>query len=221
MKNALPIVQPAVMADEWVLLMASITRVDFASHIQIDVMDGILVPSTSFPYNETNLEGRKLPEGVDFEAHLMVVNPEAMGIAFIQAGCRRITAQLEGFGTGIVDVIQRWRIAGAEAVGISIMLDTPLTHIDELIPHIDSLQIMSIASIGYQGHAFDERALIRIRELSKRYPDVIIAVDGGVNESNIHLVTAAGADVIGVGSALMRTDNPKETYTHLCSLMNT
>lgn len=220
------VVAPALMASEWDSLAAQIELIaGAATHAQIDVMDGRLVPSQSFPYNATSFEGRTLPhtDSIFFEVHLMVQDPEDIGHQFITAGVRRVIAQIEGFRDkdDALRVSQAWKATGAE-VGVSLLLDTPL---EEVAPLIDSgavsvVQVMSIARIGYQGEAFDERALVRIAELRERYPDVTISVDGGVNANTIAALRNAGANMFGIGSAIMKTDNPKESLMHLQELVH-
>ena len=97
------------------------------------------------------------------------------------------------------------------------MLDTPLDVRTPLIESgtIDVVQVMSIARIGYQGEAFDDRALMRIRTLKTRYPHVMISVDGGINEETIGECVFAGADVCSVGSVLAGAENPQEAYDAL------
>lgn len=227
-------IQAAIMPDEWSVLVAQIKRMrGVLAYAQIDVMDGVLVPSKSFPYNQSSLTGKEIPEAEDinFEAHLMVRDPLEVGLEFIKAGCRRIVAQVEGFlgdeqaqpkeltltEDEVRTALVAWREAGAEQVGLSIMLDTPL---DTLTPfldrkEIDMVQIMSIARVGYQGEAFDDRVLTRIRALRTRYPHVIIEVDGGVNEETIADVALAGAHVASVGSALVASDDVSKAYEAL------
>ena len=214
------------MANEWDGLVAQIDSVTpVAQRVQIDVMDGQFVPSFSFPYNTTMLSTQQFPytESVHFDVHLMVQHPQEVGHRFIKAGANTIIAQIEGFREGEAErVYSEWKEAGAE-VGVSVLLDTPLEDVYPLIDgHIVSMvQIMSIARIGYQGEEFDERALERIRVLRATYPELVIAVDGGVKLENIEVLIEAGADILGVGSAIMKTDSPAEMYTHFSHKLHT
>lgn len=221
MSQRLPTIAPAIIADEWDSLVAQIEQVHSAAErIQIDVMDGQLVPSFSFPYNKTMLANQTLPHANDihFEAHLMVQHPQEVGIRFIHAGARSIIAQIEGFRVGEASrVYNIWKEAGAVETGVSLMLDTPIEHVYPLIENGDValVQVMSIARIGFQGEAFDSRALMRIQELKERYPNVTIAVDGGVSADNLETLLDAGATQFGIGSAIMRAENPSEALTQL------
>lgn len=214
-----PSIVPAIMADEWTDLLARIHTVkEFAQTIHIDVMDGVLVPSFSFPYNTTMLTGEALPESDThiYEVHLMVQHPQEVGERFLDIGAHRIIAQVEGFRKGRSEtVLSQWSTRGE--VGVALMLDTP---IEMVFPFVDSgyvsvVQVMSIARIGYQGELFDDRAYERIKQLRMRYPALSIAVDGGINVEIARAVTEAGASQLNVGSFIMHADNPNVAYETL------
>ena len=225
MQLAHPVIEPALMADEWEQLVAQIERISSVAHYaQIDVMDGHLVPSFSFPYNKTILSDQHLPyaESINFAAHLMVQHPQEVGNRFITAGAKRIVAQVEGFREGEMErVCHEWKSHGVE-VGLSVMLGTPLEAVDELVEKgvVTIVQVMSIERVGYQGQEFDARALARISDLTEMYPKLTIAVDGGVNADNIESIREAGADVFGVGSAIMKTENPQRAFAELEQLLS-
>lgn len=224
MRDVQPTIVPAIMASEWEDLVSQVNTVaHIAPQVQIDVMDGQLVPSFSFPYNKTFFKGQRLPylDALKYEIHLMVQHPKEVGHQFIAAGAQRIIAQIEGFREGEeARVLQEWRAVGAET-GVSLMLDTDLANVDPLLEKdlISIVQIMSIARVGFQGEKFDPRALVRIKELRTRYPDVTIAVDGSVNESTLEPLLDVGVDQFGVGSAIMKADTPSAAYAHLQQLL--
>ncbi|PCI28606.1 hypothetical protein COB52_03395 [Candidatus Kaiserbacteria bacterium] len=220
MENQKNNIQPAIMADEWESLISQIDAVStFAKNIQIDVMDGKLVPSKSFPYNETTIEGKRLPEGIEFEAHLMVENPREVGLSFIRAGASRIVAQIEGMDDPEETFIQ-WNEVGAKT-GVSILLSTPIEEIYSLIEEemVSSVQIMTIQKIGYQGEKFDESSLERIRDLKEKYPNLLITVDGGVNAQNIVKLRESGAAIFGVGSAIMKEEDKEGAFSKLSNVI--
>jgi len=224
MQAVQPIIAPAIMADEWDLLIAQIESISgIATNVQIDVMDGNLVPPVSFPYNQTTLEDKGFPhtDSIEYEVHLMVHRPQLVGHQFIDAGAKRIVAQIEGFKEREASkVFQEWKDASVET-GVSILLDTPIENIAELIEEeaVSFVQIMSIAQIGYQGNPFDERTFVRIEELRELYPEIIIAVDGGVSEDNIEALVRAGANRFGVGSAIMKATDPAEAYKNFDAIL--
>ena len=189
----------------------------FASAVHIDAGDGIFVQNkTWFP-----LFGDTIPRSdeIFFEAHLMVEEPRKQGIAFIEAGCKRIIAHVEAFASteetrGAMDA---WKERGAEA-GLAVLIDTPLEVLEPLIPACDEVLVMSIATLGKQGAPYDARAVPRIFELHRTYPNLRIAVDGGVSGENIASLVKAGATRFSIGSAISKSADPASAYRHLLSL---
>jgi pentose-5-phosphate-3-epimerase len=196
----------------------------FAPEIQLDAADGVFAPVTSWPYLEgqwTGLEemaasGTKLPHAdkIRYEAHLMVNDPRPLGTLFAKIGCIRILPHIETFN-GVDDaktMFAEWKAAGASEVGISLLLDTPLSEIDQYADMIDVVQLMSIAKVGAQGQPFDESIYSRIDELHATYPDMMVSVDGGVAENNVEMLTRAGANRLCVGSAISKAEDPAAAY---------
>lgn len=197
---------------------------DFAPEIQLDAADGIFAPVTSWPYLEGQwaaLEamaehGEKLPHAdkLVYEAHLMVQDPRTLGTLFARVGCTRILPHLETLsGAESARVMfAEWKMAGAKEIGVSLLIETPLADIDPYADMLDVVQLMSIAKVGAQGQPFDESIFSRIEELHAMYPDMMVAVDGGVAESNVEALTRAGANRLCVGSAISKAESPAAAY---------
>lgn len=111
--------------------------------------------------------------------------------------------------------VSAWRAAGARTIGVAILIDTPLGALDPYVQHADFALVMSVDRIGEQCSAFDTRAIARIEELHKKYPHLTIACDGGINESTIKSVVHSGADILYVGAAISRSDDPAASYQRL------
>ena len=200
----------------------------FASHVQLDVADGVFVPATSWPYAEgqlaelQELSDKGLPHGdeVSYEVHIMAKEPKDVGVHLAQAKVERIIGHIESFADSeeAGSTLTAWKAAGAQEVGLAILLDTPLTVLEPLLPLCDVVQVMSIARLGYQGAPFEPRIFDRIRELRAMHPDFAIEVDGGVSEKNIIELARAGATRFGVGSAISKAPDPKSAYETLKSL---
>lgn len=182
-----------------------------ATWAQIDVMDGLFTPPVTF---NDPAALRDITTAVRLEAHLMVVHPENIIDAWLDSPVARILFHYESTTSeNLKGLIERVRGAGKE-VGIALKLETPISVLDPLLHASRStlyVQLMGIAEIGYHGHPFDERVLEKIRALHERYPDVIIAVDGGVHERTIPLIFGAGATRFIAGSAIYASKDPRET----------
>jgi ribulose-phosphate 3-epimerase len=130
---------------------------------------------------------------INFEAHLMVPKPEEIVGRWTERGAKKIIVhKLNG-------VIGRFR--GRVEIGLGVEIQTPLEEIFPLVPQIDFLHLMSIAEIGRQGHRLDDRIFDRIRMVRKKFPQLAISVDGGINVTNLEMLKASGATrfVVGTG----------------------
>lgn len=201
----------------------------FAPEIQLDVADGAFAPVTSWPYFDEQWshleamaeEGTKLPHAdtIVYEAHLMIQDPAVMGTLLARVGCTRILPHLETLkdAESVRQMFAEWKAAGATEVGVSLLLDTSLSDIELYADMLDVVQLMSIAKVGAQGQPFDESIFSRIEELRAMYPDMMVAVDGGVAESNVEALTRAGANRLCVGSGISKAADPAAAYAAIHS----
>jgi ribulose-phosphate 3-epimerase len=72
---------------------------------------------------------------------------------------------------------------------------------------------------GFGGQEFIPQMIekiIQLKEILKsKNPEVLIEVDGGINENNAHDVISAGADILVAGSAIFNSPNPEKTIKEL------
>lgn len=221
------VVLPAIMPTSYEDLVRATALFDAqVPWVHIDIMDGVFLPATSWPYTEehraqsTGHSVVQLPktEELAYEVHLMVQDSYGIGSAFIAAGAKRIIAHIESFinESDARSCLTTWKHMGAE-VGVSLLLETPLEVVYPLIEHgdISIVQVMSISPVGVQGSTFNEQAIERIRVLHERYPHIAIAVDGGVSKDTLPNLVRAGAVHFGVGSAIMQSTNPIAAYQEM------
>lgn len=198
---------------------------EFATDVQLDIADGIFAPVVSWPYGAGQLADLEkgplvqLPyaDRLTYEVHMMVQNPGKVGELLARMGAKRLLPHIETLpdADAARAIFASWRAAGAHEIGLSILIDTPLETLDELISEVDVVQMMSIAKIGAQGEPFDDRALQRVEELHAKYPDLLVAVDGGITEGNIEMLVRAGANRLCVGSAISKAASPAKSYAAL------
>jgi len=193
----------------------------FSPHIQLDVSDGKFSPVISWPYqsgqwDELNTRQLPLSERVLYEAHLMIEEPQETGELLIGAGARRVMGHIEAFAGADAAraALQAWRKRGAET-GLAILFHTPLEKIEKVISECDVVLMMSIATIGKQGAAYEPGILERIKTLRNNHSEILIAIDGGVSLENIADLARAGASRFGVGSAISKAEDPKAAYQAL------
>src|SRR4029077_8842997 len=108
-------------------------------YFHIDVMDGRFVPNITWgPKIIKDL--RKL-SALTFDAHLMIVEPERYVDAFIDAGPNIVSVHGEAT-VNAHRLIQQIKAGGARA-GLAVNPATSLSELNEILPYIDVLLIMS------------------------------------------------------------------------------
>ncbi|MEI8350479.1 MAG: ribulose-phosphate 3-epimerase [Candidatus Omnitrophota bacterium] len=180
----------------------------FTDYVQIDVMDGLFVPSTSVGIDDI----KSLTCHIGNEAHLMVQNPLAWLEAFNQIGSTRIIFHAEIAGD-CEKIIQEIRSAHLE-VGIAINPLTPVERIEFLLDKVDTVLFMSVHP-GFYGAPFIPEVLEKIIFFKQKYPDILTGLDGGVKLDNVARVALSGVDYICVGSAILKARNPQEAYQNI------
>ncbi len=202
---------PSVLAADFLRLGEQIAEAEAAGadYIHVDVMDGRFVPNISIglPVLEAIRRATSLP----LDVHLMIVEPERWIEPFVKAGADVLTVHVEAC-THVDRALHAISEAGAEP-GITLNPGTPLVAIEEVIPIVRQVLIMSV-NPGYGGQSLIPTSLDKIARLramlDERNPDCRIQIDGGVNASNIGNVVAAGADTVVAGTAIYRPDQSIE-----------
>lgn len=211
---------PAIMPKDFEEITEKAGAVSrFVKTIQIDIMDGKLTHPISWPYFPGQEESfTKVASGevglphwkdVDYEADLMIHEPEDYFANFVNAGFHRVIVHVESTEK-FREILEEWK--GVVEIGAAINIDTENTTLFPLIENgLDFVQFMGIATIGFQGSPFDSRVLQKIESLRKEYPKVIISVDGGVNLENAPLLLKAGANRLVAGSAIFQSESIEMT----------
>jgi ribulose-phosphate 3-epimerase len=198
---------------------------EYADTLHVDVGDGRFQPTVTWPFlNPGQLEEldafterTQLPLGLSLDAHIMAEDARSLGERLARAGFHRIAVHLEAFqqpdeARFALDAL---RVAGCAEAGLALKIETPLTAIEGLVGGCDFVHLMSIAIIGSQGYAFDERALSRVEELHAAHPDLLVAVDGGVTEATVEELVRAGANRLMVGHVLAESAEPAAAYARI------
>ncbi len=200
---------PAILTDDASALKGMIQSmkgvVDWA---QVDIMDGEFVPSRSIGWKA--VKEAKLP--FDWEAHLMVKEPETYFSGFKAARARRVIFHFEA-ATDPGVVIAEARKLGLD-VGIAINPGTPVSVVAEYFPLLDSVLLLSV-NPGFYGAKFIPEVLDKVGEIRAAAPELSIGIDGGIKEANIVEVASSGVDDICVGSGIFLGADPAACYRHL------
>jgi ribulose-phosphate 3-epimerase len=174
-----------------------------ADYIHVDVMDGHFVPNITIgaPVVASIRPVTSLP----LDVHLMIEHPERYISEFVHAGADIITVHIEAC-PHLHKTIRLIKELGARA-GVSLNPATPLNAIEEFIPHVDLVLIMSV-NPGFGGQSFIPETLPRIANMRKMLDDrklsAELEVDGGITADNAPDIVKAGATVLVAGNSIFR-----------------
>ncbi|NPA17390.1 MAG: ribulose-phosphate 3-epimerase [Aquificae bacterium] len=211
------LIAPSILSADFSKLGEEIKAVEEggADIIHLDIMDGRYVPNITIgiPVVESLRAVTDLP----FDAHLMIVEPERYVPDFIKAGCNMISFHMDAciHSHRLVDYIKS---QGVKA-GVVLNPATPVNTLEEIIHFVDYVLVMSV-NPGFGGQKFIPQTLEKVKKLKilmeeTGRTDLLIEIDGGIKESNIAEVSAAGVNIFVAGSSVFRADSPADAVRRL------
>jgi ribulose-phosphate 3-epimerase len=209
-------IAPSILAADFACLREQIRSVEAAGAdiIHCDVMDGHFVPNLTF--GPLVVDAARRSTKLFLEAHLMIEQPEKYISAFRQAGADRIIVHVETC-PHLHRVVHQIKEAGA-GVGVALNPASSLTTVEEILPDIDLLLIMTV-NPGFGGQSFIRAATKKIRRarqmIAEQRLNVLIEVDGGIDNDTAPIVVEAGARLLVAGSAIFAAPDSKKACVEL------
>jgi len=199
------------------ILKVKSARADF---IHLDIMDGNFVPEITF--GQSIIKKIKKETDLFMDTHLMIANTEESLQSYVGTGSDMIIIHNET--TKHVDRALGFIKSSGLKAGIALNPSTPISFIENIIEKIDFLLLMSV-NPGYGGQKFIESIYLKAakaRSILRDYNNATgknlffdIGVDGGVNLDNAKKIISAGVNVLIVGSAFFRSEDPKDFLNRL------
>jgi ribulose-phosphate 3-epimerase len=200
-------IAPSVLPADFARLGEEVAALEAAGvdRIQWDVMDGQFVPNLTF--GPDVIAAARRHTSLPFEAHLMVLTPDAMAADYVKAGCQRLIVHAEAC-THLHRTLANIATLGATA-SVALNPATPASVIAHVLDLVDMVLVMTV-NPGFGGQKYIAtmepkisavRAMIAAAGLTDR---VDIEVDGGIGPDTIAPAAAAGANILVAGSALYR-----------------
>ena len=199
------IISPSILSADFANLERDILRAQEAGAdwIHVDVMDGHFVPNITI--GVPVVKSLKAITNLPLDVHLMIENPDKYIEPFANAGSDIITFHYET-GVNISDTIKSIKSFGKKT-GISIK---PKTKPDVLLPYLNDVDMVLVMTVepGFGGQAFMEDCAEKIKFIKENAnKDLIIQVDGGINDKTAKICKNFGANSLVAGNYIYKSEN--------------
>lgn len=209
------IVSPSILSADFANLERDIKLVEDngADWIHVDVMDGHFVPNITIGIPVVKALKRFARKPLD--VHLMIDNPEKYIEDFAKSGADIITFHYEAVKPeNIEKICKKIQSFGCKA-GISIK---PKTNQNDLIPYLPFVDMVLVMTVepGFGGQEFMRYCAQKIPTIQQNgKEDLIIQVDGGINDVTSKVCISLGATSLVAGSYIYKSKDVKKAIESL------
>lgn len=178
--------------------------------LHCDVMDGQYVDNLAMGFYV--IKAIKSATTIPLDVHLAVMEPERYIETLADIGVDMLSIHVER-----VKCMHRTikKIKDMEMkVSIALNPSTPICMIENVIKYVDMILVMTVDP-GFEGQSFIPETLQKIRKIKSlaldSNPDLLIQVDGNINNNTIPKAVSAGANVLVLGTSAL-FNNSDKTY---------
>jgi ribulose-phosphate 3-epimerase len=173
----------------------------YADILHVDVADGHFAPAFLF---FPDLVARMRDQtGLPIHVHLMVADAVVLSQIdqFAEAGADVISLHVEN--ASVADAaLDRIEGLGIRA-GMVLRVETPVAQVEPWLERLDFLTLLGTA-IGVKGQGLDASATARLQTaaglIAASGRRIVLAADGGIRDTTVPLLRAAGAETVVMGS---------------------
>jgi ribulose-phosphate 3-epimerase len=207
-------IMPSVLAADIGNLEAAIRQCERAGadQIHMDIMDGVFVPNISMGPAVVAMADRVTDLPMD--VHLMLIQPQNHIEAFARAGSDTILIHIEA-DCDVEDTLKKIRALGCKS-GITLNPPTPVGSIFRCLEKglVDEVLIMSV-NPGFGGQKYIAAAEAKIAAIRRRWPEMLISIDGGIDLETVKPAAAHGANLFVAGTSLFKAPDMKTAVAQL------
>lgn len=208
---------PSILSADFANLERDIKELEACNirMLHLDLMDGCFVPNITFGPDQVKMLRDKTE--MIFDAHMMIQDPDRFIPNLAEAGADIITVHQEAT-THLHRSIQLIKDQGVKA-GVSLNPATPIETIEYVLDDIDLILIMTV-NPGFGGQKFIPSMLEKISRTREMIQDreILLQVDGGVNDITGKQCVEAGADILVAGSYIFKGNKAENIKKILESL---
>lgn len=183
--------------------------------IHFDVMDNNFVPNLSFgPKILSDVVNYVKNKHIDVDCHLMVAIKKKVKVKdflqpFIIEGVNSITLHYEALTKKQLLEFINWDNPGFKK-GLALNPNSSVTKVFPFVEKLDFVLIMSVTP-GFGKQTFIDNSYKKIQDLRQylktKNKQLLIGVDGGINDNTAKICLSAGANYLVSGSYLLNSDN--------------
>lgn len=202
------IIAPSILSSDFANLESEIKRLEAAGAdwVHVDVMDAHFVPNLTI--GAPVVKALRRVCNIPLDVHLMIDNPEKYINDYVLAGADIITFHYEAVKEKSLELIKQIKNSGKKA-GISIKPKTQVNEIKDLILHSDLILVMTVEP-GFGGQKFMNDCALKIKEIKNlACENLIIEVDGGINDKTAKICKEFGANALVAGNYIFNSENIK------------
>ncbi|MDO4611796.1 MAG: hypothetical protein Q4B34_02980 [Candidatus Saccharibacteria bacterium] len=204
---------PAILTDNKVDYRTQVERINgFTKRVQIDVTDGKFATAPTL-----DLTNVWWPKSWSTDIHLMAEKPSTYLSTILKLSPSLCILHAEAV-EDLTPIFAQLKARGIK-IGVALLLSTYPGAVEEYIKAADHVLIFA-GQIGVQGAPADMIQMEKISLIRAINPDVEIGWDGGANMMTVRALAHADVDVINVGSALAKAENPAAAYQELIAEMD-